>query len=100
MVTVDGVPVAVEVAGPDTGGVVVLLGAAQPGARAYDAVCQRLHTATLRTIVIYPDPQLTAKAVVGVLDAWEPNPKFYDLYAGKFGAGEDVFVPFSTARTR
>jgi pimeloyl-ACP methyl ester carboxylesterase len=69
MVTVDGVPVAVEVAGPDTGGVVVLLGAAQPGARAYDAVCQRLHTATLRTIVIYPDPQLTAKAVVGVLDA-------------------------------
>ncbi|MHA3022545.1 alpha/beta fold hydrolase [Mycobacterium sp. BMJ-28] len=69
MVTVDGVPVAVEVAGPDKGGVVVLLGAAQPGARAYDAVCQRLHTASLRTIVIYPDPRLTANGVVGVLDA-------------------------------
>jgi len=38
-----------------------------------------------------------ALRVVGVLDAWEPNPKFYDLYAGKFGAGEDVFVPFSTS---
>ncbi|MDX1874873.1 alpha/beta hydrolase [Mycolicibacterium sp. 120266] len=69
MVTVDGLPVAVEVAGPDKGGVVVLLGAAAPGARAYDAVCQRLHNASLRTIVIYPGPQLTADAVVGVLDA-------------------------------
>ena len=33
---------------------------------AYDAVCQRLHTASLRTIVIGPDPRLTAKSVVGI----------------------------------
>ena len=36
---------------------------------AYDAVCQRLHTASLRTVVIGPDPRLTAKAVVGILDS-------------------------------
>ena len=68
MVTVDGFPVPVDVAGPDKGSVVVLLGAAQNAASAYDAVCQRLHTASLRTIVIAPDPRLTAKSVVGILD--------------------------------
>lgn len=35
--------------------------------------------------------------VVGVLDAWNPNPHFYDLETGKYGDSEDVFVPFSTA---
>ena len=35
----------------------------------YDAVCQRLHTASLRTVVIAPDPRLSAKTVVGILDA-------------------------------
>ena len=59
MVTVDGFPVPVDVAGPDKGSVVVLLGAAQQAASAYDAVCQRLHTASLRTIVVGPDPRLT-----------------------------------------
>src|ERR1700754_1085816 len=68
MVTVDGFPVPVEVAGPDKGSVVVLLGAAQNSATAYDAVCQRLHTASLRTVVIDPDPRLTAKSVVGIMD--------------------------------
>ncbi len=62
MVTVDGYPVPVDVA-------VVLLGAAQHAPSAYDAVCQRLHTASLRTVVIATDPRLTAKAVVGILDA-------------------------------
>ena len=69
MVTVDGFPVPVEVAGPDKGSVVVVLGAAHHAPSAYDAVCQRLHTASLRTIVIGPDPRLTAKSVVGILDA-------------------------------
>ena len=68
MVTVDGFPVPVDVAGPDKGSVVVLLGAAQQAASAYDAVCQRLHTASLRTIVVGPDPRLTAKSVVGIMD--------------------------------
>src|SRR6185312_6423664 len=69
MVTVDGLPVPVDVAGPDKGSVVVVLGAAHHAPSAYDAVCQRLHTASLRTIVIGPDPRLTAKSVVGILDA-------------------------------
>src|SRR3954467_8368399 len=71
MVTVDGFPVPVDVAGPDKGSVVVLLGAAQQAASAYDAVCGRLHTASLRTIVVGPDPRLTAKSVVGIMDLLE-----------------------------
>lgn len=41
--------------------------------------------------------------VVGVLDAWRPVPKFYDLYRGSNGESsnysetEDVFLPYSTA---
>lgn len=67
-VTVDGLGVSVDVAGPDRGSVVVVLGAASHGPGAYDAVCQRLHTASLRTIVIAPDPRLTAPSVVNILD--------------------------------
>lgn len=69
MVSVDGLNVPVDVAGPEKGSVVVVLGAAHQSAAAYDAVCQRLHTASLRTVVVGPDPRLTAKTVVGVLDA-------------------------------
>src|ERR1044072_3177233 len=69
MVTVDGLPVPVDVAGPDKGSVVGVLGAAPPAPSAYEAVCQRLHTASLRTVVIGPDPRLTAKSVIGILDS-------------------------------
>jgi pimeloyl-ACP methyl ester carboxylesterase len=69
MVTVDGFPVAVSVAGPEKGPVVVMLGAAHHAPAAYDAVCQRLHTASLRTVVIAPDRRLTAKSVLGILDS-------------------------------
>ncbi|BBU23465.1 hypothetical protein MXEN_03644 [Mycobacterium xenopi RIVM700367] len=69
MTTVDGFPVPVSVTGPDKGSVVVVLGAAQRAVAAYDAVCERLHTASLRTIVVGPDPRLTPKSVVGILDA-------------------------------
>jgi pimeloyl-ACP methyl ester carboxylesterase len=68
MITVDGVGVPVEVAGPEKGSVVVVLAAAQKPPAAYDAVCQRLHTASLKTVVIGPDPRLTAKSVIGILD--------------------------------
>lgn len=68
MVTVEGFPVPVDVAGPEKGAAVVLLGAAQHAPAAYDGVCQRLHTASLRTVVIGPDPRMTPKAVVGILD--------------------------------
>ncbi len=71
MTTVDGFPIPVSVTGPEKGSVVVVLGAAQRAPAAYDAVCERLHTASLRTIVVGPDPRLTPKSVVGILDALE-----------------------------
>ncbi|MGE2724560.1 alpha/beta fold hydrolase [Mycolicibacterium pulveris] len=68
MVTVDGFNVPVLVSGPDKGSVVLLLCAAHHAPSAYEAVCQRLHTASLRTIVVGADPRLTAKSVIGILD--------------------------------
>ncbi|CAA0089797.1 Uncharacterised protein [Mycolicibacterium vanbaalenii] len=69
MITVDGFGVPVEVAGPEKGSAVVVLGAAHQAPAAYEAVCQRLHTASLKTVVIGPDPRLTPKSVIGILDA-------------------------------
>ena len=69
MTTVDGFPIPVRITGPENGSVVVLLSAAQRVLAAYDAVCERLHTASLRTLVVGPDPRLTPKSVVGILDA-------------------------------
>src|SRR5215469_2812115 len=69
MTTVDGFPIQVSDTGPEKGSVVVMLGAAQRVPAAYDAVCERLHTASLRTVVIGLDPRLTPKSVVGILDA-------------------------------
>ncbi|HWF27470.1 MAG TPA: alpha/beta hydrolase [Mycobacterium sp.] len=69
MTTLDGFPVPVGVAGPEKGVVVVILCDAQRSPAAYDAVCERLHTASLRTIVVGLDPRLTPKSVVGILDA-------------------------------
>ncbi|MCH2055630.1 MAG: ABC transporter permease [Thalassotalea sp.] len=37
--------------------------------------------------------------VVGVLDSWEPVPKFYDVNNGAFDEVEDVFVPFKLKET-
>lgn len=68
-VTVDGFPFAVEVTGPEKSGVVVLLGSLQQAPAAYGAVCQRLHTASLRTVVIAPSPHLTATSVIAIMDA-------------------------------
>ena len=68
MTTLDGFPVPVGVSGPEKGVVVVILGDEQRELAAYDAVCERLHTASLRTIVIGLDPRLTPKSVVGILD--------------------------------
>src|ERR1700682_110330 len=85
MVTVDGFPVPVDVTGPDKGSVVVVLAAAHHAPAAYDAVCQRLHTASLRTIVIGPDPRLTAKSVVGILDALDV--KWALLVGDRIGGG-------------
>ena len=69
MLTVDGFPVAVNVSGPEKGPVVLMLGAANQAPSAYDSVCERLHTASLRTVVIGPDRRLSPKSVLGVLDS-------------------------------
>ncbi len=69
MTTLDGFPVPVGIAGPEKGVVVVLVGDVQRPPAAYDAVCERLHTASLRTVVIGFDPRLTPKSVTGILDA-------------------------------
>ncbi|HTX97033.1 MAG TPA: alpha/beta hydrolase [Mycobacterium sp.] len=69
MTTLDGFPVPVGVAGPEKGVVVVIVGDEERAPAAYDAVCERLHTASLRTVVVGLDPRLTPKSVVGILDA-------------------------------
>lgn len=69
MTTLDGFTVQVAVSGPENGTVVVLLAAEQRGPAAYDAVCERLHNAALRTVVIGADPRLTPKSVIGILDS-------------------------------
>ena len=69
MTTLDGFPVPVSVSGPEKGVVVVILGDEQRSPVAYDAVCERLHTASIRTVVIGLDRRLTPKSVVGILDA-------------------------------
>ena len=75
MMTVDGFPVPVAVcspdSGPDNGPYVVILGAAAHAPGAYDNLCQRLHTASVRTVVIGADPRLHPKAVVAILDNLE-----------------------------
>lgn len=69
MTTLDGFSVSVAVTGPDNGTVVVILPAEQRAPAAYDALCERLHNASLKTVVIAADPRLTAKSVVGILDS-------------------------------
>ncbi len=36
--------------------------------------------------------------VVGVVDHWRPTPRFYDMYTDRYGALEEVFLPFTTSR--
>ena len=84
MMTVDGFPVPVSVTGPEKGPHVVVLGAAQHAPAAYDSLCQRLHTASVRTVVIGADPRLHPKAVVAILDALEVP--WAILVGDRFGA--------------
>lgn len=83
-VNVDGFDVPVEVAGPENGPVVVFLPGAHQAPTAYAAVCERLHTASLRTVVVAPDPRLSAQAVVGILDALDI--RWALLVGDRFGA--------------
>jgi len=36
--------------------------------------------------------------IAGVLDAWSPVPRFYDLNNGAFSASDDVYIPFGWTR--
>lgn len=69
MTTLDGISIPVAVTGPDNGTVVVVLAAEQRAPAAYDALCERLHNASLKTVVVGNDPRLTAKSVIGILDS-------------------------------
>lgn len=69
MMTVDGFQIPVSVTGPERSPNVVLLGAAHHAPAAYEVLCSRLHTASLRTVVIGADPRLHPKAVLAILDA-------------------------------
>lgn len=84
MMTVDGFPVPVSVSGPDKGVHVVLVGAALHAPAAYDTLCERLHTAGVRTVVIGADPRLNPKAVLAILDALEVP--WAVLVGDRFGA--------------
>lgn len=84
MMTVDGYPLPVSVSGPDKGPYVVLIGAAQHAPAAYDTLCQRLHTASVRTVVIGADPRLHPKAVLAILDTLEVP--WAVLVGDRFGA--------------
>ena len=33
--------------------------------------------------------------IVGVIDIWEPKPRFYDITTGAFNDSEEIFVPFN-----
>ena len=35
--------------------------------------------------------------ITGVMDAWQPTPKFYDVNNQSFGEVEEVFFPFSVS---
>ena len=84
MMTVDGFGVPVDVAGPEKGVYVVLLGAALHAPAAYDSLCERLHTAGIRTVVIGAHPRLHPKSVVAILDAVEVP--WAVLVGDRFGA--------------
>ena len=84
MTTLDGFAVPVGLAGQEKGVVVVVLGDEDRPVAAYDAVCERLHTASLRTVVIGFDARLTAKSVVFV--RWDAQKKDFIPISGLDGA--------------
>jgi putative ABC transport system permease protein len=38
----------------------------------------------------------TLLRIVGVIDDWQANPRFYDLNSGRYGRSEALYMPFST----
>ncbi|MUL44961.1 alpha/beta hydrolase [Mycobacterium sp. CBMA293] len=91
--TVDGFDATVDVSGPDNATTVVLL-ATQQASAAYGALCELLHTASLRTVVIDADNRLSVNSVVGILDTL--GVRWALLFADR-GAGD---LPWRLAATR
>lgn len=94
MTTLEGLPIPVQAAGPEQVLAVVLLGAAQRAPAAYDAVCERLHHASLRTVVIGPHSDLTAQSVIDVVDALQIG---WAVLVGD-GAGADLAWELAATR--
>ena len=46
-----------------------------------------------RTLMMNSDPY----RITGVLDEWQPTPKFYDINNNSFGQVEEVYFPFSVS---
>lgn len=82
--TVDGFGATVDVSGPDNATTVVMLVTKQATA-GHGALCELLHTASLRTVVIEADDRLTVNSVVSILDTL--GVKWALLFAAG-GAGE------------
>ena len=76
---------------------------AEDGARARVAVISRelaekmFGSATSAVGRSFRIPEGTLQ-VVGVIDKWDLNPRFYDLSNRQFGGTEQVFLPFSASR--
>jgi pimeloyl-ACP methyl ester carboxylesterase len=67
--TIHGFTIPVDVQGPKDGRTIVIFDEPWCETSPYEAVRQRLHIAGLRTVLIGARRRLSAKAVVGVLDA-------------------------------
>ncbi|MDR3663468.1 MAG: alpha/beta hydrolase [Mycobacterium sp.] len=66
--TVDGFGATVDVSGPEDATAVVLLAAPQHPSASYEALCELLHTASLRTVLVGADDRLSVNSIVGILD--------------------------------
>ncbi len=53
-----------------------------------DSVGKTLHLGNSR---------VAAYRIVGVMEPWQPIPRFYDLSSNKFSGSDQLFIPFSTA---
>lgn len=95
--TVDGFPVAVRVSGPRMGPVVVMFADPSRDCHRYESLCERLHVARLRTVLIAPDPRLDATSVLGVLDALQVR---WALLVGDRYSGELAWKLAATRQER
>ncbi|OBI17428.1 alpha/beta hydrolase [Mycobacterium sp. E2327] len=95
--TLDGFRVPVRLSGPDGGRVVIMLDEVPGGQDAYDAVRDRLHVATFRTLTIPAHPDLSPKSVIRILDQFEVDSA---LLVGDRSGGELAWSLAASQRGR